>query len=24
MDTYRESQDLNELWDNNEAPWKIW
>ena len=24
MDTYRESQDLNELWDNNKAPWKIW
>ena len=24
MDTYRESQDLNELWDNNQAPWKIW
>ena len=24
MDTYRESQDLNELWDTNKAPWKIW
>ena len=24
MDTYRESQDLNELWDSNKAPWKIW
>lgn len=24
MDTFRESQELNELWNNNEAPWKIW
>ena len=24
MDTYRESQDLNLLWDTGKAPWKIW
>ena len=24
MDTYRESQELNELWKNNDAPWKNW
>ena len=24
MDTYRESQMLNDLWDNNEAPWRNW
>lgn len=24
MDTYRESQLLNELWDNGEAPWRTW
>lgn len=24
MDTFRESQELNKLWDNNSAPWKIW
>lgn len=24
MDTYRESQELNELWNRNEAPWKTW
>jgi glucose-1-phosphate cytidylyltransferase len=24
MDTYREMQQLNELWDRGEAPWKIW
>jgi glucose-1-phosphate cytidylyltransferase len=24
MDTYRESQHLNELWNRGEAPWKIW
>ena len=24
MDTYRESQELNELWNNNAAPWKTW
>ena len=24
MDTYRESQMLNELWDNDEAPWRNW
>ncbi len=24
MDTYRESQDLNELWSKNNAPWKNW
>lgn len=24
MDTYRESLELNNLWDNNIAPWKIW
>lgn len=24
MDTYRESQALNELWDSGSAPWKIW
>jgi glucose-1-phosphate cytidylyltransferase len=24
MDTYRESKELNELWDSNQAPWKIW
>ena len=24
MDTYRESQMLNEMWDTGEAPWKVW
>lgn len=24
MDTYRESQELNELWNSGSAPWKIW
>jgi glucose-1-phosphate cytidylyltransferase len=24
MDTYRETQLLNELWDKGEAPWKVW
>jgi glucose-1-phosphate cytidylyltransferase len=24
MDTYRETTELNELWDTNRAPWKIW
>ncbi len=24
MDTYREYSALNEMWDNNEAEWKIW
>lgn len=24
MDTYRETQELNFLWDNNRAPWKNW
>jgi glucose-1-phosphate cytidylyltransferase len=24
MDTYREYQLLNEMWDRNEAPWKVW
>jgi glucose-1-phosphate cytidylyltransferase len=24
MDTYREVIELNELWDSNKAPWKIW
>jgi glucose-1-phosphate cytidylyltransferase len=24
MDTYREYKYLNELWDNNAAPWKVW
>ncbi|TAG58905.1 MAG: glucose-1-phosphate cytidylyltransferase [Oscillatoriales cyanobacterium] len=24
MDTYREYKYLNELWDNREAPWKVW
>ena len=24
MDTYRESQSLNEMWDKKEAPWKNW
>jgi glucose-1-phosphate cytidylyltransferase len=24
MDTYRESQLLNEIWDSGKAPWKIW
>jgi glucose-1-phosphate cytidylyltransferase len=24
MDTYREVIELNELWDSNQAPWKIW
>lgn len=24
MDTYREALMLNELWDDNEAPWKNW
>ncbi len=24
MDTYRETQDLNELWDSGAAPWKNW
>ena len=24
MDTFRESQELNELWEKNRAPWKVW
>lgn len=24
MDTYRESQLLNEMWERGDAPWKIW
>ena len=24
MDTYREDQILNDLWDSGEAPWKVW
>jgi glucose-1-phosphate cytidylyltransferase len=24
MDTYREYQVLNEMWDRKEAPWKVW
>ena len=24
MDTYREYKHLNELWDQNNAPWKVW
>jgi glucose-1-phosphate cytidylyltransferase len=24
MDTYRETVELNNLWDSNMAPWKIW
>ncbi|MDY7016077.1 MAG: glucose-1-phosphate cytidylyltransferase, partial [Cyanobacteriota bacterium] len=24
MDTYREMEVLNELWSNNQAPWKVW
>ena len=24
MDTYREYELLNELWDRGEAPWKVW
>ena len=24
MDTLREKQKLEELWNNNEAPWKVW
>jgi glucose-1-phosphate cytidylyltransferase len=24
MDTYREYQHLNELWDRREAPWRVW
>ena len=24
MDTYREYQALNEMWDGDKAPWKVW
>jgi hypothetical protein len=24
MDTYREYQHLNELWNSHSAPWKLW
>lgn len=24
MDTYREYRELNSLWDNGRAPWKVW
>ena len=24
MDTFREMTLLNELWGNNDAPWKVW
>lgn len=24
MDTYQESQHLNRLWEQNQAPWKVW
>jgi hypothetical protein len=24
MDTYQETQYLNELWSSGKAPWKVW
>jgi glucose-1-phosphate cytidylyltransferase len=24
MDTYKDTQQLNDLWDSNRAPWKVW
>jgi glucose-1-phosphate cytidylyltransferase len=24
MDTYREVLQLNQLWERNEAPWRVW
>jgi glucose-1-phosphate cytidylyltransferase len=24
MDTLKDKNDLNKLWDNNQAPWKVW
>jgi len=24
MDTFRELTILNEMWDTNSAPWKVW
>ncbi len=24
MDTYREYEALNKMWDSGQAPWKIW
>jgi len=24
MDTYREYQMLNQMWDEGRAPWKVW
>jgi len=24
MDTYREQQLLTNMWNNGEAPWKLW
>jgi glucose-1-phosphate cytidylyltransferase len=24
MDTLKDKHDLNDLWDSNKAPWKIW
>ena len=24
MDTYREFEELNRLWEAGEAPWKVW
>ncbi len=24
MDTLRDNQELNKMWDSNNAPWKIW
>ena len=24
MDTYRESQMLNDLWESGKAPWQVW
>jgi glucose-1-phosphate cytidylyltransferase len=24
MDTYRENQLLNDLWNSGDAPWKVW
>ena len=24
MDTYRETLELNDLWDQNQAPWRVW
>jgi glucose-1-phosphate cytidylyltransferase len=24
MDTLKDNKDLNEMWDKNIAPWKLW